>query len=315
MGTRMSATAHPTEWSSRSRKGVERGQFGIGFTLIELLVVLGILSLLMTTLIPVLERVRQQARQVIGVGNLRQIAAAVNCYADDNRGLYPPSVATLGVGKNWNWQEPTYLTAYRKRTPAAHRSVSAYLHTYLANADTLFCPNAPLKYKYLQQAWDAGDDWNNPDIAPLPEALLGTYCLYWNYAGCLGNGAGLFRGPRAPARGSGESRILVTDYLGYDHFRSPNAFGSCEPLRDAVVTEGSDISSAFWSLPGEPAAEELAALDVTLHAGYVDGHVESYLPTDTTPMRVMLRPETGEPYPDDLGISPGLFYLPRVGLR
>ncbi len=311
----MSVRAHPTRSGSRSRKGVGREEFRTGFTLIELLVVLGILSILMATLIPVLGKIRQQARQVVGVGNLRQIGMAVNCYADDNKGCYPPSVATLGVGSHWNWQEPTYLTAYRKRSPAVHRSVSAYLHDYLTDAATLFCPSAPVKYKYLQQAWDAGDDWNNPDIAPLPEALLGTYCLYWSYTGHLGNKAGLFRGPRGPGRGRGESRILVTDYLGYDHFRSPDAYGSCERFHDAQVTEGSDISSAFWSVPGESTTEEMAEMSIKLHAAYIDGHVESYLPVDTTPMRVILYPETGEPYPDNLGISPGLFYLPRVGLH
>ncbi len=311
----MSATAYRERLDSQSRKVVCRGEFRTGFTLIELLVVLGIISILTATLIPVLGKVRQQARRVISVGNMREIAGAVTCYADDNNGRYPPSVATLGFGNNWNWQEPTYLTAYRKRSTAMYRSVSAYLHRYLAEADSLFCPSAPVKYKYLQQAWDAGDEWNNPDIAPLPEALLGTYCLYWNYTGYLGEDAGLFRGPRGPVRGSREGRILVTDYLGYDHFRSPKAYGSCERFRHATVTEGSDISSAFWSRPGQWTSEELAALNVKLYAGYVDGHVESYLPTDTVPMQVILHPETGEPYPDNAGISPGIFYLPRLGLR
>ena len=107
----------------------------------------------------------------------------------------------------------------------------------------------------------------------------------------------------------------MTDYLGYDHFRSPEQYSSCERLHGATVTEGSDISSAFWSRPGELCPEELAALNVKPSAGYLDGHVESYVPTNAVPMRVILRPETGEPYPDDLGISPGLFYLPRVGLH
>jgi len=315
MGTRMSATAYQTCFGSHGRRRVEKAEFRTGFTLIELLVVMGIISILMATLIPVLGNVRQQARRIVSVGNMRQIASAVNCYADDNKDAYPPSVATLGVGTHWNWQEPTYLTAYRKRSPTTHRSVSAYLRLYLANADTLFCASAPVKYKYLQQAWEAGDDWNNPDIAPLPEALLGTYCLYWNYTGYLGQDAGLFRGPRGPARSRGESQILVTDYFGYDHFRSPDAYGSCERFRNANVAEGSDISSAFWSRTGQPDPEELAGLNIKLTAGYLDGHVESYRPADTVPMRVILRPETGDPYPDDLGISPGLFYLPHVGLR
>jgi hypothetical protein len=196
-----------------------------------------------------------------------------------------------------------------------HRSVSAYLHNYLPDASTMVCPSAPMKYKYLQEAWDAGDDWKNPDIGAPPSPLVGTYCLYWNYTGFLSEKKGLFRGPSGPARGAREGRVLISDCMGYGHFRSPNAYGSCERFRDADVTEGSDVSSAFWSRPGEPTREELAALNIKLHAGFVDGHVESYTPAETIPMRVILRPETGEPYPDSLGISPGLFYLPRLGLR
>jgi len=282
--------------------------------LIELLVVLSIISILMATLLPALGKVRQHARRIVGMGNLREIVTAVNAFADDNKGRYPPSVATLGFGDHWNWQEPTYLTAYWKRSPSMRRSVSAYLHSYIPDADVMFCPNAPIKYKYLQQAWDAGDNWNNPDIAPVADAMLGTYCLYWGYTGYLRERQDLFRGPTSPARGAREGKVLVTDYLGYDHFRSPHAYGSCEKFPHTTITQGSDISSAFWSRPGPPARCELDALDVKLHAGYVDGHVESYLPAETVPMRVILYPETGEPYPDDLA-SPGIFYLPRAGVR
>jgi len=125
----MSATAHQTCFGSRSRKWIERAEFRIGFTLIELLVVVGILSILMAILIPVLGNVRQQARRIIGIGNMRQIVSAVNCYADDNKGQYPPSVATLGVGTHWNWQEPTYLTAYRSEVhdPPVRQRVPAPL--------------------------------------------------------------------------------------------------------------------------------------------------------------------------------------------
>ena len=43
-----------------------------GFTLIELLVVIAIIALLMSILMPALQRVKQQARTVVCLGKLKQ---------------------------------------------------------------------------------------------------------------------------------------------------------------------------------------------------------------------------------------------------
>lgn len=286
-----------------------------GFTLVELLVVCAIISALMAVLIPALGHVRRQARTLISTQNIREITAAAGLFASDNSDRYPPSVATVGVAESWNWQEPTMLTGYLKRTPALHRSVSAYLRPYIENADTMFCPNAPFKYRYLQEAWDAGDDWDHPETPTVPDAVIGSYCFYWNYVGALREPNAIFRGPSGPARGHRESSILLTDYFGYDHWRSPAAYGSCEQIDNAEVADGTSISSAYWARAGTETADELGNFTIRLRAGYVDGHVESYSPADTRPMRVILHPETGEPYPPSTGVGPGVFYLPRVGLR
>jgi len=73
------------------------------------------------------------------------------------------------------------------------------------------------------------------------------------------------------------------------------------------------ISASFWSTPGNETNEELRNLRVKLHAGHVDGHVESYTPADTRAMYVIIDPATGAPYPP--GTGQGTFYVPRVGLR
>jgi len=284
-----------------------------GLTLIELLVVISIVSMLMALLVPALERVRHQARSVIGMQRLREITTVVNAFAADNDERYPPSIATIGMEDSWNWQAPNMLTGYLERAPGIQRSVSAYLRPYVRDADVMFCPNAPLRYRYLQEAWDTGDEWDHPETPAVPDALFGTYCLYWNYVGYLGRDGGLFRGPAGPARGCRESSILVSDYFGYDHWRSRLTFGSCEPFRDAEVVEGTSVSSAFWSTPGSGTSVELGQMSLRLRAGYVDGHVESYSPADARAMYVIMEPETNEPYQP--GVGPGTFYVPRVGLR
>jgi prepilin-type N-terminal cleavage/methylation domain-containing protein/prepilin-type processing-associated H-X9-DG protein len=71
------------------------------FTLVELLVVIGIIAVLISILLPSLNRARETANRVKCGSNLRQVGQAILIYANENKGNYPrtnyrlPSVASI----------------------------------------------------------------------------------------------------------------------------------------------------------------------------------------------------------------------------
>ncbi len=66
-----------------------RGRSRRAFTLVELLVVIGIIAVLISILLPALNRAREQAKTTQCMANLKQIANGFVMYANDNRGYIP----------------------------------------------------------------------------------------------------------------------------------------------------------------------------------------------------------------------------------
>ncbi|HUT45091.1 MAG TPA: type II secretion system protein [Sedimentisphaerales bacterium] len=129
-----------------------------GFTLIELLVVISIIALLMSILMPALQRVKKQTKVVVCQSNLRQWGTIYFMYLDDNDNYFNRS--SYGTS---NW-ESFWMNA---------------LQSYYKDSKLRCCPAATKPWTEGGQgtfsAWGVmGEDWYDFDWRA-GEGLYGSY--------------------------------------------------------------------------------------------------------------------------------------------
>ncbi len=100
-----------------------------GFTLVELLVVIAIIALLMSILMPALARVRNQAKAVLCLSNLKQMGGAFAMYLDNNDNTYM---------KNWTDHGPGEF----RELPHERYWIEALRPYYGDEGDARLCPVA-----------------------------------------------------------------------------------------------------------------------------------------------------------------------------
>ena len=140
------------------------------FTLIELLVVIAIISLLVSILLPSLNRAKAMAREVVCLAHLKQVGLVNMMYADANNDhiaasvidyIKPPSDGTI---RRYHWFN--LLSEYGgQKTPQVNKGYYDYPEIFHGCSEFQFDPN---------QAWVPGYGM----VAPLFENDNGTIKYY-----------------------------------------------------------------------------------------------------------------------------------------
>ncbi|MCE9555036.1 MAG: DUF1559 domain-containing protein [Planctomycetes bacterium] len=133
---------------------VFRGRSG-GFTLVEMLVVIAIIGILISLLLPAIQKVRESASRTACQNKLRQLGLACHLY-ENGHGTFPPG-RVKDSGPKASWLRFTLPYIEQTEVDAAYDGKVAWNHANNKTAremavPTFICPSAPQRGSKISNA-------------------------------------------------------------------------------------------------------------------------------------------------------------------
>jgi prepilin-type N-terminal cleavage/methylation domain-containing protein len=210
-----------------------------GFTLIELLVVIAIIGVLISLLLPAVQKVREAANRTYCLNNLKQIGLALHNYHDTFRrfppsldsGMYPLATATVvgaprsGWTTYWSWL--AYILPFIEQDNLWNKALT-YAQT---GGGTLTA---------VGYWWPWGSFWDGANAIPANPALGTPVKTYI----CPSEPRNLTLEYIAQGTsGAAATAIAYTEYMGVDGIQGQDANGTTWPVGDKsgiLVNSGFD---------------------------------------------------------------------------
>jgi prepilin-type N-terminal cleavage/methylation domain-containing protein len=257
--------------SHRLHSSTSRRRSLNGFTLIELLVVIAIIALLLSVLVPALQKAKFIARVTICKSNVKQWGLMANLYANDHDSKFPRQDGTpldnMGGQNLWDVSQRfiTYTGYYPRGSTSGLETVT--LQYGLNQVEMKYCPlSAPNLVDNLEMLLDGGD-----------------LTLFVGYGWCV------------PRSGAGLDPVFPPDHPESQTSRwitsRPIVCDVIMKEQNAPVDDLSDYSN--WAAPPEGSVQRIGELNngmnsafathvyggkvVNTNLGFGDGHVETRL--------------------------------------
>ena len=178
------------------------------FTLVELLVVIGIIAVLISILLPALNKVRSQARMTKCATNLRTISQLLGIYCSENKGSYPwgwnfdqhkvtgGAAGASQLSRDWTSTISYLANRNRAKGDLAGDDVDRDKVMYKQRSAALQCPDVDLTNFPLSSSYAA----HSVIMPTLRGEYLGYHAFPWQ-GDLSANGDGVLgRWPIKPAR-------------------------------------------------------------------------------------------------------------------